>query len=112
MKKYLFSVVAIAAMLAMSAFTVAHHTSKMPPPGYFYKFVGETRNETNLTDRSQFELSEDDCSGTGHVCGVYLTTGGDDGDHPVAGEFDQIKDQIWSSEQAATPLETEIIMKN
>lgn len=112
MKKYLFSMVAVAAMLAMSAFTVAHHTSKMPPPGYFYKFIGDVSNHDPLDDPELWQRSTDDCDGSDNVCGVYLATDEGLGANPDTQEFEDVKDDILQSQQDHEAKSLVIIMKD
>lgn len=112
MKKYLFSVVAIAAMLAMSAFTVVKETSKVTTSGFFYKFIGDVSDPDQFSDPELWERAENDCVGDVHVCGVLLPSDATLGAHPDSGELANAVPDITQSEENSSPSTADIIMRN
>ena len=110
MKKYLFSVVAIAAMLAMSAFTVAKN---LKTEGTFYKFIGDRSSYDDLENPEMYTRVDFPCDNGSHVCGVILDTDNGPSSNPDGTEFDAVKDDLSLSEtQGTSQVPGVILMKN
>ncbi len=112
MKKYLFSMVAVAAMLAMSAFTVAKENSKATTSGFFYKFTGDVSDPDQFSNPDLWERAENDCVGDIHVCGVLLPSDATLGAHPNTGELNTALPDINQSEDNSSPASPDVIMRN
>jgi len=114
MKKYLFGLIALVGIAVLSAFAVSNTDTKKPTNTYFYKYTGPANPIIDdIQDRTNYQRFELSCDDGDHVCGVYLDTDGIEGAYPDTDEFDEVKDELWTSEdEESSELPGQIIMKN
>lgn len=113
MKKYLLGLIALLGIVVFSAFAIQHN-DKHVTGDFFYKYIGPSNpDDDDIKERTNYQRSDLGCDDGDHVCGVYLATDGIEGANPVAGEFNAVKDDLWTSElQGYSELPGEIVMKN
>lgn len=111
-KVSIFAVIAIVMGIAASAFTPKEVLNKSDNL-FYYRYASSQTDQTNIQTISNYERSSLSCSGTNHVCGVLLPTDKSLGQQPDASEFNAEKGDLWTSEQAGTSVDPDIIkMKN
>ncbi|KQN35821.1 hypothetical protein ASE92_06650 [Pedobacter sp. Leaf41] len=110
MKNYIFGLAAIAIAFAASAFTTTENASNRST--YFYKYKLTTYTQAQIENPANYERAVDNCGLGAHVCGVSLDTDNGPSSQPDADEFDNVKAELWSSEQADVATLAEIKMRN
>ena len=113
MKKYLLGLIALLGIVVFSAFAIQQN-DKQVTGDYFYKYTGPSNPDINdIKERTNYQRFDLGCDDGDHVCGVYLETDGVEGAYPVVGEFNAVKNDLWTSEsQGFSELPGEIVMKN
>ncbi|UOE52562.1 hypothetical protein MTO98_15910 [Mucilaginibacter sp. SMC90] len=107
MKRKLLGVLAIVIAVSASAFTTKKANSN------FYVYTSASTLQADIQNASNYQSSTlTPCSGATDVCGVTLTTSRPAGQTPVATEFNAEKANLWSSQQAHSPANASIDMKN
>ncbi|MFC4141232.1 hypothetical protein ACFOWC_02565 [Pedobacter mendelii] len=103
---------AVASITSMSAFTQTGKENESHKLGAFYKYKLTTYTESQIKLASNYERAEESCSGIQNVCGVYLDTDNGISSQPDVSEFNDIKNDLWLSQQAHSPASSEIAMRN
>lgn len=109
----LFAAVAIIMGIAASAFTTKEVPAKSSNLQYFYEYTSSSTAQSDIQNIANYARASDDCTGSNHVCGVYLPTNKPLGQQPVASEFNAEKSDLWDSEQAGASVDPGVIkMRN
>ena len=103
---------AVAGITSMSSFTHSGEGNDSHNLGAFYRYKLTTYTESQIKSPGNYERAEASCSGTQNVCGVYLDTDNGTSSQPDVSEFNDIKNDLWSSQQAHSPALSEIAMRN
>jgi len=110
MKNYIFGLAAIAIAFAASAFTTTENIANRSTA--FYKYKLTTYTQAQIENPANYQRENAPCSTGEHVCGVSLPTDNGALSQPDADEFDNVKADLWSSEQADAASIAEIKMRN
>ena len=103
-------VIAVALVGITSAFKDA---PKKTLDSYFYQFKdGLAYTQTNIENSENYERSNDACQSGSNVCGVLLPSDATLGDPPDGTEFSTESGNLWLSQQAHSPQNGNIKMRN
>lgn len=79
---------------------------------YFYRYTSSSTSQTDIQNIANYQRSNLSCESGEHLCGVYLNTDKPLGQQPLPSEFNAVKTNLWTSEQAGNPALPNISMKN
>lgn len=108
----MFAVLAIVMGIAASAFSLENTDVEFKDASFFYLYTSNSTAQTDIQNISNYERDDLSCDDGSHVCGVYLSTDKAAGQPPVSSEFNAVKPDLWSSEQAGSATIPVIEMRN
>lgn len=108
----MFAVAAIIIGIAASAFSLKNTEVKSKAASYFYLYTSSSTAQSDIQNISNYQRDDLGCDDGAHVCGVFLATDKATGQPPVASEFNAVKTNLWSSEQAGSATDLSIKMRN
>jgi hypothetical protein len=112
LKISMIAVLAIIMGIAASAFSLKNTGVNSHADLFFYLYTSNSTAQADIQNISNYERDDLSCDDGAHVCGVYLSTDKAAGQPPVTSEFNVVKPDLWSSEQAGSATIPEIEMRN
>ena len=105
-------IAALAIVFGASAFNDAPKAKETKPSVYFYRYKLTTYAPASIRNIANYERTSLSCSPGSHICGVKLATDTGSGNAPDPDEFDEVKEQLVTSEANGTPANSDISMRN